>query len=169
MAGGAVGLAQAGRRPDLTVSHALKKLSAETRKLAEYGYDPAQLNTLMNQIEKSRGDVMRSVASRGGSASEVNYKLGSALEKTLDSKAKVMFQDAQEKARKWGDVMRTDMAKAGQEFDLQKLNLANWYKDQEMWGSLLSSGIGNIIGARQYKETQDTLREIGSPNPFIRK
>jgi len=163
--GGAYGLIEAGKRPDLNVSHTLKKLSAETRRLANYGYPPEVLNALNTQIEKTRRDMTKAVTTKGGSPQENMEKMKMILSSTIDKKAGVVFQNAQEKARKWADVLRIDTLKAGQEFDINKIDIADWYRGQEVYADLLSSGISNIVGARQLKTQQDLIREVGSANP----
>lgn len=163
--GGAAGLIEAGKAPDLSVSHSLKRLSAETRRLAQYGYEPQVLNALDNQIEKTRRDVSRNVTDKGGSPMQLMGNLQKILGTTIDKKAGVLFENSREKARKWADVIKVDTQVAGQEFDIQKLNLDQWYKTQDVYANLLSAGISNIVGARQLKTEQDALREIGTANP----
>ena len=165
LAGGAAGLMEAGKKPDIYVSRTLKKLSAETRRLANFGYEPAVLNALNTQIEKSRRDMTREVTRKGGSAMENMEKMKSILSTTLDKKAGIVFQNAQEKARKWTDVLKVDMAKSGQEFEIDKINLADWYKTQDVFANLLSAGVNNIVGARQLKDQQDVIRETGTSKP----
>ncbi len=165
MLGGAYGLREAGKKPDLQISHTLKKLSAETRRLANFGYEPAVLNALNTQIEKSRRDMTKAVTTRGGSPQENMEKMKMILSTTLDKKAGVVFQDAKEKARKWADVIRVDTIRSGQEFDVNKIDLADWYKTQDVFANLMSSGIENVIGARQLKAQQDVIREVGSASP----
>ncbi len=164
-AGGAKGLIEAGKKPDMSVSRSLEKLSSEVRRLASFGYEPAVLNALNNQIEKARRDTSKAITSAGGSPMEVMAKLQKVLETTIDKKAGVIFGDAAEKARKWADVMKIDTMKAGQEFDIQKLNLEDWYRNQEVMSEMLAAGISNIIGARQLKDEQDVIRNIGGTNP----
>lgn len=164
-AGGAYGLMQAGKKPDLTVSRSLKQLSSEVRRLAQFGYEPAVLNALDNQIEKARRDTNRAITAGGGSPMEVMAKLQNTLSTTIDKKAGILFADAAEKARKFSDVIKVDMVKAGQEFDIQKINLDDWYKNQEVWSEVLAAGVSNIIGARQLKDEQDTQRAIGRAYP----
>ena len=158
--GGAAGLISAGRKPDLSVSRTLKKLSSETRRLAQFGYEPQVLNALDTQIEKARRDVSKSITGRGGSPMEVMAQLQSTLGTVIDKKASVMMANAQEKSRKWADVLKVDSAMAGQEFDIQKINLEDWYKTQDVYANMLSAGISNIIGARQLKTEQDLLSKI---------
>jgi hypothetical protein len=165
MAGGAAGLADAGQKPDLHVSHTLKKLSSEVRRLSQFGYEPAVLNALNNQIERSRRDVSKAVTESGGSAMEQQAKLQKLLGTTIDKKAEVAYADAREKARKWADVLKVDSAIAGQEFDINKINLSDWYKTQDVYANMLSAGVSNVIGARQLKKEQDVMREIGPATP----
>lgn len=165
LAGGALGLQQAGQKPDINVSRTLKQLSAETRRLAQFGYEPAVLNALDRQIEKARVDTTKAITGAGGSPMEIMAKLQNTLSTTIDKKAGLTFANAAEKARKWVDVMKIDTMKAGQEFDIQKINIDDWYKNQEVFAELLTAGISNIIGARQLKDEQDVLRKIGSTWP----
>lgn len=163
--GGAAGLIEAGKAPDLTVSHTLKRLSAETRRLAQFGYEPQVLNALDNQIEKARRDVSKGITDRGGSPGQVMANLQKVLGTTIDKKAAVLFENAKEKTRKWADVIKVDTQVAGQEFDIQKLNLDQWYKTQDVYANMLAAGISNIVGARQLKTEQDAVREIGTNKP----
>lgn len=166
--GGAHGLIAAGKAPDLTVSHTLKKLSAETRRLAQFGYEPQVLNALDTQIEKARRDVNKSITGRGGSPMEVMAQLQSTLGTVIDKKAGVMMGNAREKSRKWADVIKIDSQIGRQEFDIQKINLEDWYKTQDVYANMLSAGISNTIGARQLKNEQDLMREIDTNVTFSR-
>lgn len=168
--GGAAGLMAAGRAPDMQVSDTLKKLSGEVRRLSEFGYEPAVLNALNAEIDKTRSDMSRLI-SEGGSSSglERMAQLQNVLSTTIDKKAGLAFADAAEKARKFADVIRVDTMKAGQEFDINKMNVEDWYRNQEVFANLAVAGISNIVGARQLKAEQDALKKIGSTNPTFGK
>ncbi len=168
--GGAAGLIAAGRAPDMQVSDTLNKLSSEVRRLSEYGYEPKVLNALNAEIDKTRNDMSRLI-SEGGSSSglEKMAQLQNVLGTTIDKKAGLAFADAAEKARKFADVLRVDAIKAGQEFDINKMNVEDWYRNQEVFANLAVSGIANIVGARQLKAEQDALKKIGSTNPSFNK
>lgn len=163
--GGASGLMAAGKKPDLTISKSLEKLSAETRRLSNFGYEPAVLNSLNNQIENVRRDISKSATDSGGSPMVQMAKLQNLLSTTIDKKAGLTFSNAQEKSRKWADSMRVDLLKSGQEFDINKTNISDWKENQGVFSELLSAGISNLIGARQLKEEQKTIKEIGNSNP----
>jgi hypothetical protein len=163
--GASIGLINAGKKPDLTISNTLNKLSSEVRRSAQFGYDAQTINAMNRQIDKARRDFDVSVEARGGSASEIMSKKLAGLSTTIDKKAGVLFSDAQEKARKWADVLKVDTMKAGQEFDINKINLADYYKTQEMYAGMLTAGVSNIVGARQLKSEQDRLKEIGTSSP----
>lgn len=158
-AGGAYGLATAKRAPDIGVSETLKNLSSDVRKQAAYGLEPSQLNVLNNSVERSRRDTNRFITESSGSGQEVMAKLNTTLGTTIAGKENIAFQDAAEKARKFSNVINVDSQIAGQEFDVKRMRREDWYKNQEMFASLLSTGIENIIGARQFKEQQKTFRE----------
>jgi hypothetical protein len=160
------GLMSAGKKPDLEISNTLKNLSAETKRLAQYGYEPAVINSLKNQIENTRRDISKSITETGGSPLQQMAQLQSLLSTTIDKKAGIIFEDAKEKSRKIAESRKIDAMKAGQEFDINKMNVEDWYKNQEAFASLLSSGIKNIIGARQLKSEQDALKEIGTTRPI---
>jgi len=168
-AGSAAGLMRAGEAPDLNVSRTLKKLSGEVRRNAQYGYENQVLNALDSQIERKRRDANNAISAKGGSAQEVLASQQKLLETTLDQKTKIKFADAQEKARKWADVLKVDSAIAGQEFDISKINVDQYYKTQDVFAGMLSAGISNIVGARQLKNEQDTIREIGGTNPTFNR
>ncbi len=167
--GGAAGLMAAGKKPDRAISATLQKLSTETRRLASYGYEPGVLSALDTQIEKTRRDVSKSITGRGGSPQQVMAQLQQVLSTTIDKKAGVMMANAREKARKWSDVIRVESAIGGQEFDINKLSVEDWYKTQDVFAEMLSAGISNIVGARQLKNEQDLMREIGPSNPDFTK
>ena len=93
-------------------------------------------------------------------------KLNTSLGTTIAGKENVAFQDAAEKARKFSNVIGVDTQLAGQEFDVKKMRREDWYKNQDMFASLLSTGIENIIGARQFKAQQKTLSEIDNRPVF---
>ena len=162
-AGGAFGLIQAGKQPDLTVSRTLTKLSGEVRRLAQYGYEPRVLNALNTEIENTRRNLSTVINNQGSNSGiEQMAKLNSLLTTTIDKKAGLAFADAAEKSRKWSDVLKVDAMKAGQEFDINKIKVEDWYRNQEVFASLVSAGISNIIGARQLKSEQENLRKIGN-------
>lgn len=166
-AGGAYGLIQAGKVPDMKISSTLKKLSGEVRKLAEFGYEPSALNALNNEIENTRRNMSKVVENEGGDSGLAKMaKLNTLLSTTIDKKAGLAFADAAEKTRKWADVLKVDSAKAGQEFDINKINIDDYYKNQEMFAQLVSAGVSNIIGSRQLKAEQDRLAKIGNTSVF---
>lgn len=169
-AGGATGLIAAGRSPDMRVSETLKQLSSETRRLAEFGYEPAVINSLNQQIDKTRSDMSRLV-NEGNSASglERMSQLNNILSTTIDKKAGLAFADAAEKSRKYADVLRVDAMKAGQEFDINRMKVEDWYKNQEVFAELAMAGISNIVGARQLKAEQDVIKKVGSTTPTWNK
>jgi len=161
-AGGAYGIATAKAAPDMGVSETLKTLSSDVRKQASYGLEPAQLNVLNNSVERSRRDTNRLVTEAGGSGQEVMSKLNTTLGTTIAGKENIAFQDAAEKSRKMSNVIGVDTALGGQEYDVKKLRREDWYKNQEVFASLLSTGIENVIGARQFKTQQQTLNDISN-------
>ena len=165
-AGGAYGLLTAGRKPDMQVSKTLKKLSSEVRKLSEFGYEPAVLNALNAEIENTRRNISRSYTDSGNvSGLERMAGLNTLLSTTIDKKAGLAFADAAEKSRKYADVLRIDTMKAGQEFDIDKMNVEDWYRNQEVFASMAAAGVSNIIGARQLKAEQDAIKESGKNKP----
>lgn len=168
-AGGAYGLATAKKSPDIGVSDTLRNLSADVRKQAAYGLDPDQLNVLNNSVERSRRDTNRFITESGGSGQEMMSKLNTTLGTTIAGKENIAFQDAAEKARKFSNVINVDSQIAGQEFDVKRMRREDWYKNQEMFASLLSTGIENIIGSRQFKEQQKTFRERDNRATFTIK
>lgn len=165
-AGGAYGLLAAGRKPDMQVSKTLKKLSSEVRKLSEFGYEPAVLNALNAEIENTRRNISRSYTDSGNvSGLERMAGLNTLLSTTIDKKAGLAFADAAEKSRKYADVLRIDTMKAGQEFDINKMNVEDWYRNQEVFASMAAAGVSNIIGARQLKAEQDAIKKTGNNKP----
>lgn len=169
-AGGAYGLLSAGRQPDMQVSKSLMKLSSEVRKLSEFGYEPAVLNALNAEIENTRRNISRTYTDSGNvSGLERMAGLNSLLSTTIDKKAGLAFADAAEKSRKFADVLKIDTMKAGQEFDINRMNIDSWYNNQEVFSAMISAGVSNIIGARQLKSEQDALRQIGTNKPTFTK
>lgn len=168
-AGGVYGLLSAGRKPDMQVSKTLKKLSSDVRRLSEFGYEPAVLNALNAEIENTRRNISRSYTDSGNvSGLERMAGLNTLLSTTIDKKAGLAFADAAEKSRKFADVLRIDTMKAGQEFDINKMNVEDWYRNQEVFANLTAAGVSNIIGARQLKAEQDALKQMGSNKPTFR-
>jgi len=163
LAGGAYGLQQAGQKPDMNVSRTLEKLSGEVRRLAQFGYEPAVINALNNQIDKASRDARNNLS--GGSPIQRQAEIQNILSTTIDKKAGLTFANAAEKSRKWADVLKVDTLKAGQEFDINKINIEDWYKNQEVFADMLSAGISNVVGARQLKDEQDVIRKIGGTWP----
>jgi hypothetical protein len=150
----------------MQVSKTLKKLSSEVRKLSEFGYEPAVLNALNAEIENTRRNISRSYTDSGNvSGLERMAGLNTLLSTTIDKKAGLAFADAAEKSRKYADVLRIDTMKAGQEFDINKMNVEDWYRNQEVFASMTAAGVSNIIGARQLKAEQDAIRESGKNKP----
>lgn len=160
--GGLHGLIREGAAPTMKVSDTLRKLSAEVRQMANYGYEPKVVNALNRNIDNAYKDMTNTIVGKGGSPMEVMAKLKETLSTTLDKKADIIYADAAEKARKYTDVLRVDTAKAGQEFEASKINIDDYYKKQEAFGSLLSSGISNVIGARAYKDNLDAIKKAGN-------
>lgn len=168
-AGGAFGLATAKRAPDIGVSETLKALSSDVRKQAAYGLEPDQLNVLNNSIERSRRDTNRFITESGGSGQDTMARLNTTLGTTISGKENVAFQDAAEKARKFSNVMQVDEQIGNQEFDVKRMRREDWYRNQEMFASLLSTGIENVIGSRQFKAQQKMMSERDSRPVFSLK
>jgi hypothetical protein len=165
-AGGAAGLIAAGKMPSMEVSSTLRKLSGEVRRLSEFGYEPKVINALNSEIENTRRNLSKIVENEGqNSGIEKMAKLNMLLTTTIDKKAGLAFADAAEKTRKWADVIKVDTMKAGQEFDINKIKVEDWYRNQEVFAGLVSAGISNIVGARQLKSEQENLRQIGTNKP----
>jgi hypothetical protein len=168
-AGGAYGLVTSKAAPDIAVSETLQRLSADVRKQASYGLEPSQMNALNNSVERSRRDTNKMITEAGGSGQEVMSKLNTSLGTTIAGKENIAFQDAAEKSRKFSNVINVDTALAGEEFDVKKMKREDWYKTQDVFASLLSTGLENIIGARQFKTEQQTLRDRANQPTFTIK
>ena len=155
----------AGEMPDINVSSALKGLSAELRKDAEYGLEPGAKSAMLNQAEKSRRDATNAIVTRGGSSAEVMSNLQGILGTTIDKKFDIEIADAAEKVRKKGAYVNSRMAEASQEMEIQKLSREDWLAMQEINSGLLSAGISNIVGARKLKAEMEAMKKIGSASP----
>lgn len=158
-AGGLAGLISSRERPDMEVSNELRSLASETAREAGYGLPPAVKNKMKQDNDRIRRSVINEIATKGGSPQEVSERLKSITSTMMDKNQQIELSDYQERQRKM-DVNRNIRTKiAGQEFDMQKDTLRAWEQNQAAFGELLSAGIGNIIGSRQYKEQLDMLRD----------
>jgi hypothetical protein len=157
-----VGLAKAGRMPDINVSEALREITNESRQDAQYGLEPGTKAAMLNQAEKARRDTTNAVVNRGGSAAEVMSNLQGILSTTTDKKFDIELADSSEKIRKKGIYFGLKSKVADQQFDISKMARQDWLQLQEVNAGLLSSGISNIVGARKLKMEMDTMKKIGS-------
>jgi hypothetical protein len=160
MAAGAAGLAEAGKRPDINVSKALERISRETREEAGYGLPPSVKNEMKKDQERAFRQTTKMIGSRGGSAQEMHNESIAALSALLSAQGKTHLMDYQEQERKKDRNIAIEKLIGAQEFDIDKIGLASWERDQDVWGSLLSAGIENIIGARQYANEAEIMKEI---------
>ena len=81
-----VGLAKAGRMPDINVSESLREITTQARQESQYGLEPGTKAAMQNQAEKARRDVTNAVVNRGGSSAEVMANLQGILSTTTDKK-----------------------------------------------------------------------------------
>lgn len=158
--GGAAGLIAAGRKPDVNVSKALQKLSRDTREAANYGLPPSVKNEMKKEQQQAFRQATNIISGGGGSAQEKHNKTIGALSRLLSAKGQTEIADYTAKEKKIDRHIGVEKMVAGQEFDIDKINLASWREDQETWGNLLSVGIQNIVGARQYHAELEALKEI---------
>lgn len=155
----AYGLAKAGREPDINVSTALKGLTADLRKDAEYGLEPGTKAAMENQAERERRQTQNAIMLRGGSSGEVMNDLQSMLSTSIDKKYKIELDDASEKMKKMEMYSQATQKLGEQEFDANKIKREDWLKQQEANAALLTAGISNIVGARKLKREMD-LQEL---------
>lgn len=162
-AAGIAGMTAQGEAPDLEVSNRLKSLSAETRRQAAYGLDPSTINTLERSVARDRSDVIRSLTQKGGdSGQELMQKINVAVGASSNALADIRVKDAELKREKFKDVIGVDTEFARQELDVEKFNLSKYYENQDLYAGLINTGIESLIGARQFRKTQDTLNKIDS-------
>ncbi len=159
------GLGESGKRPDLAISSRLKKLATDTQEAATFGLEPDVRNAYMREIERTRRDVMNKIIGRGGSAGEIREALGKITSTTLAAKAKIPIMETEMKLRKTAINVGVEQNLAKMQFDKSKVEREDWFHYQEAWGTMLSEGLKNFIGARQYKENLDYMKSVGSTTP----
>jgi hypothetical protein len=159
-AGGIAGLRKAGERPDINVSNTLKRLSRDAREAANYGLPPAAKNVMKQQSARAYRDTVNEITGRGGSAQEIYNRTIGALSQRLASDQKLELADYQAREAKVDRSVGVDLNLAGQEFDVSKIGLQSWEKDQDVWANLMAAGIKNMIGANQYKREADIAEEM---------
>ena len=160
VAGGTAGLVKAGQRPDVNVSNTLKSLSRTAREAAGYGLPPAAKNELKKQSARKMRQAFNAIAGQGGSAQDIYKKQIGALATGLAETGKTELYDYEAREKKIDRSVGIDLKLVGQEFDVNKIGLASWEKDQDLWANLLSVGIENIIGANQYNKELEVIKEI---------
>lgn len=165
IAGAIKGLKESGKRPDLIISHRLKSLARDTRNAAAYGLEPNVRNAYARDIERTRRDVMNKIVGRGGSAGQVTNSLQKLTTQTLEQKAQIPIMEQEMKLRKTSINAQIEQGLATMEFDKSKIESQLWHEYQKDWGNMLMSGIGNMIGARQYKSHLDYIKSVGGTTP----
>jgi hypothetical protein len=164
-----VGLAKAGRMPDVNVSESLREITTQARQESQYGLEPGTKTAMQNQAEKARRDVTNAVVNRGGSSAEVMANLQGILSTTTDKKFDIELADSAEKIRKKSIYYDLKTKMGDQEFDIKKMSRQDWLQMQEVNAGLLSAGISNIVGARKLKMEMDTMKKIGSSSADFSK
>lgn len=159
MAGGTAGLLATGKRPDINVSTTLKSISRKAREEAGYGLPPAVKNALKKDQARSYQKAIGEISSKGGSAQDMHNQMMSALSTRLAAGEKTELADYGAKEEKIKRSQGIDMQLAGQEFDVTKIGLASWERDQDVWANLISAGIENTIGASQYNKQLKWMEE----------
>lgn len=159
VAGGTAGLIAAGRRPDVNVSSTLKSISRTAREAAGYGLPPAAKNALKNERERILKSTMNEIASKGGSAQEINSKMLAALSTSLAAAEKTELADYQAREEKVKRSQAIDMKIGDQEYDISKIGLESWERDQDVWANLIAAGVENTIGAKQFNEQLKWMKE----------
>jgi len=159
VAGGAAGLISTGKRPDVNVSTMLKSLSRRAREDAAYGLPPAAKNALKKDQERTYQRAVDQIASEGGSAQDMQNRIMSALSTRLAAGEKTELIDYEAQEKKKERSIAIDMQIAGQQFDISKIGLESWERDQDVWANLISAGIENTIGASQYNRELKWMEE----------
>lgn len=165
IAGATKGLVEAGKKPDLVISGRLKALARDTAEAATHGLSPDVKNSYLRSIERTRRDVMNKIVSRGGSPGEVRESIRQLTSQTLEQKSQIPIMEEELKLKKKGMNIGVENTLAGMEFAKSKIDSDLWHEYQGQWGTMLSTGIGNLIGARQYKSHVDFLKATGSASP----
>jgi len=160
VAGGAAGLASSGQRPDINVSKKLESLSRAAKESAGYGLPPAVKNEYKKQSARKMRQVMNSITGQGGSAQDIYKKQIGALSTGLAESGKIEIADYEAKEKKIDRSIGIDLKLAGQEYDVNKIGLASWENDQDLWANLLSTGIEHIIGAGQYNKELEAIKAL---------
>jgi len=158
--GGTAGLIAAGRRPDVNVSKTLERLSRETREAAGYGLPPAVKNEMKKEQDKAFRQSTNVITGGGGSAQEKHNRTISALSQLLSARGKTELMDYQAKEAKIDRNIGIEKLIGQQEFDIDKIGLGMWKEDQDTWANLLSTGIENFIGARQYANESEIMKAL---------
>ena len=159
------GLSDAGKKPDMVISSRLKKLARDTQEAATFGLEPNVRNAYMREIERTRRDVMNRIIARGGSPGEINAALGKITSTTLAAKARIPVMEEEMKLRKTAINIGVEQSLAQMQYDKSRVDREDWFRYQEAWGTMLSEGLKNFIGARQYKENLDYMKSVGSTVP----
>ena len=166
MIGGVVGTISAGRRPDVNISRHLQQIASETAKDAGYGLDPGTKASIKSSQERSRRVSANDIINRGGSTQDQMQNLIALDANKLESDRQLELDDYREKQRKKGINQNIKMKMADQDMAVQGDQLRSFHETQNAFAEMLGAGIGNIIGAREYKDTLDVMRETKDRSVF---
>lgn len=159
---GLYGLSTAKKIPDPSVSAELKLLARETQKLSEQGLDPTSKNLALKTIEQNRRSAVNQIVSRGGSAGEISSGMTQATSQANEGAERLAVADSEIKRSNKAPYFDALKAISSRKDDVNKEKRVIKEKKDEMYAALLQAGISNVIGARQFKDHMDYLKNIKS-------
>jgi hypothetical protein len=166
MIGGAIGTISAGKRPDMNISRHLQQIASETAKEAGYGLDPGTKAAIKSSQERSRRTSANDIINRGGSTQDQMQNLIALDANKLESDRQLELEDYREKERKKGTYQNIKLRMADHDMAVQGDKLKSYHETQSAFAEMLGAGIGNIIGAREYKDTLDVFKKTRDTNVF---
>ncbi len=154
------GLASVKRLPDPSVASELKTLARETRKLSETGMDPSTKNLALKQIESGRRSAMNTVVGRGGTTSEIAAGITDLTIKAHEAQESLAVADTEIRLRNKAPYFDALKTISGRKDEIGREKRTINEKKEAMYAALLQAGISNMIGAKQFKDHLDYLKNL---------
>ena len=158
VAAGATGLALSKKMPDPSVSSELKTLARETKKLSETGMDPSTKNFALKQIESHRRSAMNEIVNKGGTPAEMMAGMTNITSASNQAAESLAVADTETRLKNKGPYFDALKVVAGRKDEVWKEKRGIKDSKEAMYAALFQAGISNMIGAKQYKEHLDYLK-----------
>ena len=160
VAAGAAGLALSKRSPDPVVASELRTLVRETKKLSETGMDPSTKNFALKKIESGRRSAINEIVARGGTPTEIMAGMTNITSKANEAVEGLAVADTETRLRNKSPYLDALRTMSGRKDEVSKEKRSIKEAKEAAYAALFQAGISNMIGAKEYKDHLDYLKNL---------